>query len=532
MTENTPLTFGVEMEFYVAWRREGRPPPGAPFGYESRPGKPVVIHSDKEDPIDDIIDVMKRQIVEFIEGPSRPILTRPPKEPETKPDEEPKRTILDKLPRPAGDLIRGLALKIRGSSHKEEKVPDKVPDEPKDDDKSEVFREILLKREEEAWKALEDYREWNVDEDGSLKALPDALASYASSGYGWCGVEVISPPLMATHEGFDEVRRVCEFIQNTYLTYDAPQAGLHIHVGQGVKWPAGSSFRRVAGLLYAADPVLAQLHPPRRWNSHYCQSNRLYSLLSFRDRTGPKESLYELTNLYTPSGSSNDQSRESPSSKSISTGSRESTPSESSSTESSEVPSSESSSVKIRNSARDDCFPPRPNKICYSLDHSKVIVSRSSHLKFHVEALTYQPKPMVEALIDLLERKATATIARLMQVHPERAAYNFDSFIDGGTKRTVEFRQPAGTTDPVQVICQAKIAVRLYQFGLDSSDEELIKILLDCHDAEADPRYYDVYDLLVDLGLKPEARVIQAALAGTVDDTIRNQYWSSRGYTT
>ncbi|KAK6951969.1 hypothetical protein Daesc_006494 [Daldinia eschscholtzii] len=438
--EKVKLSFGVEMELYLAWRAEtftGTVP--APPGVKLSPGAPLVIKGGR--------------------------LTK-------------------------GAKIKALALII------EEAFPSSAGTVVSLDDRK------LDKRNKE-WYHLEAYRRWDVIPDGSLAIPPDELADLNSTDYGWIGAEVVSPALWATNEGFDEVRRMCEFLQKHFWIYNARKAGFHVHVGNGNEWLPLNSLRQIAAFLYAADPVLAQSHPRHRTNNIYCASPRLYSNVSMGRRNPvnptqpdlPTESVeVERPSIYTRAENAVRnffKSRASP------------------------TKPAEDNKVRKR-----DQFPPRPTVGAYDIDREPI--GRGLY-----NPIPVGPVPMITAVTEILRSADRAAISRLMSIGPIRGAYSFVQ-LEQEAKRTIEFRQAASMVDPVQTVAYARIAVGLCQFAASASRDDLTKIILDCEMAEQTPSWFDVYDLFMEVGLYPEAKIVQAVLSGTLTDDKRREYWLSR----
>ncbi|OTB11403.1 hypothetical protein K445DRAFT_26566 [Daldinia sp. EC12] len=436
--ENVKLSFGVEMELYLAWHAEAftgtvPAPPGVKFG----PGAPLVIKGGR-----------------LTKGAKVKALA----------------SIIDEaFPSPAGTVV------------------------PLDDRK--------LDNRNKEWYHLEGYRRWDVILDASLRVTPDELEGLSCTDYGWVGVEVVSPALWATNEGFDEVRRMCEFLQKHFWIYNARPAGFHVHVGNGNEWLPLNSLRQIAAFLYAADPVLAQSHPRHRTDNVYCASPRLYSNVSMGrrnpvDPTQPdlptesveveRPSIYAraenaVRNFFKPRAS----------------------------------PTEPAEDNKVR---KRDEFPPRPTVGAYNREP----IGRELYNPTPVE-----PVPMITAVTEILRSADKAAISRLMSIGPRRGAYSFVQ-LEREAKRTIEFRQAASMVDPVQTVAYARIAVGLCQFAASASRDDLFKIILDCEMAEQNPSWFDVYDLLMEVDLYPEAKIVQAVLSETLTDDKRREYWLSR----
>ncbi|KAI0849981.1 putative amidoligase enzyme-domain-containing protein [Daldinia vernicosa] len=441
------LSFGIEMEFFVAWRAEtftGTVP--TPPGFESKTGEPLVVKGNWAT---------------------------------------------------EGDRVSALAHMI------DEAFPSCAATVAPSEGEIPDYRT-------ESWYHLLPFRHhWDVSVDSSLNRLPVELRDKTGPDFGWVGAEIASPALWATDEGFEEVRRMCEFLQTNLLTFTAPEAGFHVHVGGGNEWLSLSSLRQIAAFLYSADMVLAQSHPEHRYNNAWCPSPRLYSNLSVGIKhlpnqaqpAPPDERLAYADSMGLAKNSSQDPVGPA------------------------KPPRENQDPAKHR-------FSPRPTVSNLKIQtHAleRVLSYLGSDLEEIPDPRTYLPTPMMTAVAELLRSPDRRSIARLMNIGQRKGAYSFIQ-LEREYKRTIEFRQAASMVDPVGVVAYARIAVGLCQFAITASHEDFFKIILDCKISERHPSWYDVYDLLEDVGLYPEAKVVQAVLSDTMTDDMRREYWLSRGH--
>ncbi|RYC55119.1 hypothetical protein CHU98_g11091, partial [Xylaria longipes] len=104
----------------------------------------------------------------------------------------------------------------------------------------------------------------------------------------------------------------------------------------------------------------------------------------------------------------------------------------------------------------------------------------------------------------------------------DRANYNFGAYalgslgFDEGWKRTIEFREAAGSLDPDWIITWANICVGILRFCRDASVIDFITVLERVvreeerqRTANDDEGMYDVCDLLEDMCLFTEATTIR-----------------------
>ncbi|KAI1458842.1 hypothetical protein F4805DRAFT_473846 [Annulohypoxylon moriforme] len=350
---------------------------------------------------------------------------------------------------------------------------------------------------------------WGVHFDISLSSLPEDLEEVTDEHSGWVGVEVVSPALWSTKEAFDQVRRVCEYLQSTYWISTPTNCGFHVHVGQGPNWLPVNALRQIAAFLYAADPVLAQSYPEhRRVDTLYCPSLRLYSNITLGLRIGNfGEHESEVENMDNIS---------------IVTGLRG-------------TGEGFLSSIfglfrtKKEETRIEDNFPPRPTTPSYVTDSGfieELLAYNERTYGITKRTADYSPTPILEAVAEILRATSREVVGQLVRTR-RRSNYSFlDLVLE--RKRTIEFRQAAATVDPAEVVSRTRVAVSLCEFAANATEEQFQKLFFDLASAETDPRWIDIYDLLAELDLRPEARVIHAALTGRLDQSVRDAYFEER----
>ncbi|KAI1415408.1 putative amidoligase enzyme-domain-containing protein [Hypoxylon sp. FL1857] len=425
-TNTGKLSFGVEMEFYICWARRGTEGSApVPEPFKSHPGGPIsTVPVALQTYAAENLDTRIRQFVQGLPAPA---------------------TVVPSTQIQMNDVDPNL-------------------------------------------EHLRYYQEWQVVSDMSLVPLHGDLVSQRGRDWGWTGVEVISPALWATDENFNHVRKVCEFIRNTFWTSTHRSAGLHVHVGNGKDYFPIPSLTRLAAFLYAADPILAQCHPEHRHMNGYCSSIRLGSMIASQDATDSEPDPAELEQ-----------------------GSEPTPPQwfDISSFFQNLFTCTPKPPVNMRNKEEreEDRFPPRPRKAVYDLPRGRI--------------------SLLDAVRALLRQTDRVQIANLMFTDLFGSSCVFPD-PDMEMKRTIEFRRAASSVDAAEVVSQARFAVSLCEFAINSTQEDFKKTILDFDTSDDHPTWFDVYDLLIELGLRPEARVIYAALTGTMTDAIRTRYWSSR----
>ncbi|KAI1102120.1 hypothetical protein F4804DRAFT_353953 [Jackrogersella minutella] len=366
-----------------------------------------------------------------------------------------------------------------------------------------------LEDDENAWH-LREYRQWDVKRDISVRA-PDNFYNDDPNlrNFGWTDIEVTTPALLATEKSYAEVHRVITALNEAFWLIAPTTAALHIHYGRGKKYIPLNDLRRMAAFLFAADPILTQMHPDhlRNEESFYCPSNRLYSNIAHgapgqaaNDHFGP------LAGERVP----------------------EEVP------ESADPPQEPESRPKLDRGRKFTSIFPRGSLPCYVIDQSEFDRSYPPWMQDREYLPTSEkgkPLAIVAAARELLATEDGPTVYILMSDStPRRFAYNFRAYniaeyrrryrIGPGRinpasqpKRTLEFRQAAGTVNPEEIIAHAKIAVRLCEWASTTPMEELWKQILDLSVAEKHSDWYDVFDLLADLDLVEEAKVVQRQMA-------------------
>ncbi|KAJ5033379.1 uncharacterized protein L3040_008497 [Drepanopeziza brunnea f. sp. 'multigermtubi'] len=127
---------------------------------------------------------------------------------------------------------------------------------------------------------------WQVATDHSVKApMPTA----ATRHYRWLPMEIKSPALPFSAASLQQVAHVCALLSDSFVV-DAgvESAGLHVHVSAGSsgrgKTFAFSTMHALLMLLWTCEPQFQTLHPPHRQpcQNPYARSLRAASRLAFR----------------------------------------------------------------------------------------------------------------------------------------------------------------------------------------------------------------------------------------------------------
>ncbi|KAI2603714.1 putative amidoligase enzyme-domain-containing protein [Hypoxylon sp. NC1633] len=464
----TNYSFGVEMEFYIGWvRADSTDAVHTPSQFRSRPGAGPFVVSDPDPGEGEVHDELEATILEFLQ----------------------------------------------------DNPPDTV-----------VPQDMVDIENDRKWSHLGRFRRWQVVPDVTLtQNLDRVFPREVLEACNWAAVEVVSPALWATQKGFDDVARVASFLHRKFWTMTPRFCGTHVHVGFGNHWLPMESARKVAAFLYAADPILAQTHPVHRRNNHWCRSPRLYSNLSFG------QTMIDVRNVDDHEEDEEQHDDDDHEEYDVEYDEYNDGPSQSQAPNDPGTLIERFSRMMGKKPARPrparNEFPPRPREVAYTADPERIAImtARDEPWMMECDPYRFKPVPLMPAVGELLHATNRAMIYELLQTGQMPSAYSFRQF-SFEIKRTIEFRMPAGSVEPVEIVSQARVAVRLVQFAAAADLNHLLRIISDFEEAESNPRYYDVYDLFLDLGLRPEARVLHAALAGTLNDTIRTNYCQSRGH--
>ncbi|RYP19782.1 hypothetical protein DL767_009588 [Monosporascus sp. MG133] len=346
---------------------------------------------------------------------------------------------------------------------------------------------------------LGPYMSWTVEREGTASMPEDILGQPGVSDYMWVDLEVKSPALWATDDAFVEILDVVQALQQTYWICTPPSTALQFHYGWGKDYIPFRNLRRIAALLYAVDPLLAQLHPQHRRNNTYSLSNRLYSVLAHgstepdanRDPEAPE------TKLVSPDRrcEGGDSQQE----------------------------------AKVQGSTEFKTVFARGMLTGYDISaHTFYLTDPDTPLSLGpVRAPRgYGCKPLgiLTAVREILHCTTAPGLSKRMETPGGRPAYDFGAYADSRymretprqrqqPKRTIEFRQAAGTMDPDEVVAHAKIVVHLCEWASTADLAEFWKLILDCEAGESTPSWFDVFDLLDRLDLNAEARILQRSIA-------------------
>lgn len=335
----------------------------------------------------------------------------------------------------------------------------------------------------------QEHKGWQVKYDASLESLRDGLQIPGRHwDVDWVGVEVTSPALWTTEDSLTDVRSAVDLLNRTYRILTSEACGFHIHVGQGSNFIPLPDLRRAAALFFAADPLLAQLHPAHRLNNFMCMGVRLFSQVAQGltvANAGSELEHPQLDNL-------EDADRNVQSVTDI------------------VVP--------------DASTPPAFNRL---IPHGTLqgYPTRPGQAPQPPPTIPFSynvPRGIVECAYELLSAPQYDVLAVLVQgnqIPGFRLAYNFSNYnqhkrVDPDRTRTIEFRQPAGTMDPNEIIALVRAHVGFFEFAVNAPFVQLWSIIARCAQADSQPGEvpFDVLNLLASAGLVDEAHALQDVL--------------------
>lgn len=348
---------------------------------------------------------------------------------------------------------------------------------------------------------LDIFQDWVVDFDDSIKL--DEMLFQEYDQLWWSGLELQSPAFEATEGAFNEVQAVIDFVRKTFRVAVPPSTGFHVHIGKGPEFYSVHALKRMAAVCWAGDLLFQTMHPINRRFNGYCMGPRS------RSQVGRGVKAIEV-NPVSDTCDTCDPEKDFPIQGYLNLGRsrrlvemwkfQRTFPRNSA--EIYNVPSEEEKDV-CWNFVIGGGFPDGPQEILAGAD-------------------------ILQGAKEIMKCRTHDAVSTIMGAE-SRCAYNFDNYYDvkrrddKTPKRTVEFRQAAGTMDGHWVTTYAKICLGIAKFAETATDASLWTLIWECHRADKNKIWYDVFDLLLDLGLPEEARVVQNRLetGGHVAEQLR-----------
>ncbi|KAI8965359.1 hypothetical protein F5Y11DRAFT_361944 [Daldinia sp. FL1419] len=365
----------------------------------------------------------------------------------------------------------------------------------------------------------------------------------------WTGIELTSPVERALPIAFSAINYALNLIKSTYRVMVNDSCGFHVHVGDGKEPMPLEHVKRVASLFWAADPVIAILHPPRRRIGKYSQSIRERTPLSRgKKMTDIDSSLNHKESRCSRYFARGIRCGESPISWRITyrqermmdafeatrnpdhfqpffpmnSGSHEREDLQNLETE--EAPELDEFGVKIHiekarkaiANAEDKRLSeprsPMPKRLTPRFAIPKPL-DDPPHSKYSFMRLGERAKidiGVFAGVREIFAANSSCVIAGLLDVG-ERPNYNIFQYkcwefaARGRTPKTIEFREAEGTTSGPWAEMWSKICVGLTDFAIHAPVDRFISILYSLEQAISYKAPYDVVDLLQEVGLFAEA---------------------------
>lgn len=372
------------------------------------------------------------------------------------------------------------------------------------------------------------HSKWDVVHDSTIRLPGDLFIKTRYKGVRWMGVEITSPALWNTPQSFAEVRNVIETLKQQYWMVIDTSCGLHIHVSRGEDWPSLRELRRTAALLFAADPLLAQLHPEDRLKNIWCLGNRNNSRVS-----------QGMTHKSACAEAEEDSYNTPP------TMQLPPEPLDQYLLFDDETPAWSTSSSAT--SADPPLLFSEPHRRIErgALDSYNVIPADKteppSRYQYYSDFDT--PRALLPCIHDILYVSRSGALSRLMHGHvgAGRCAYNFNNFeadtpILSQGKPTIEFRQCAATLNVDEIFTFTRLFIGLCEKAssapfsliwsaiqrcavLERRKQQQLAVAVSRGWSEGAQQTYassgpefDVFDLLTMLGLEEEARALQQVM--------------------
>ncbi|KAK8135859.1 hypothetical protein PG984_003799 [Apiospora sp. TS-2023a] len=338
-----------------------------------------------------------------------------------------------------------------------------------------------------------DYGYWDVNIDASV-------GESLTKEYLWAPIEITSPVLYYNQESLELIRFVVNLLQSEFRILINETMMFHVHVGRGAQGFSFTELQAITAFLYAAAPRLDQLHPI--WCGPlalWAPGPRPHSLMANLDKKekAKAKSRREVAGPTNPLLTTETYIEQ-----------------------------------KGRNTSR--TLTPYQNPMT-RLDAHEMLQQWKGHQRAHAfgAARIWETRTL-EELYDCL---STVYLDRRDHSWHYRPAYNFRNLVARKVvKKTIEFRQHCGTLSPEAIVNWVSVAAGLCNFCVNSPFHESLSPVmrklehLDPNSAESwrmnnlprpwiinttsllygrpgDP--YSVYDLLRDVGLAPQAEYYQ-----------------------
>ena len=391
-------------------------------------------------------------------------------------------------------------------------------------------------------------------------------------GYRLTRLEITSPVQFESPDSYKAIAHLVDLLCSSYRIIVNPSCGLHVHVGnKKAEHMSLAHVKRLSSFLWAADPLLAMLHPPRRRQNEMCQSIRgrtplahdtigrcehdAYSTgwtcrryIGTNIRFGEESPLWRESHREPATIAAFEETRkpgcyapffddsapsihyiDGPRAPSSTYGrpiqedwpQREQRDPNNSScalvVEASQVPKTSGPPGPARTRRRPRFRLPNPTK-----DQIQRYVDQNNYYSESfgiLKAAAAQDLGVFEGVKRIFEASSSCQIKGLLWPST-RPNYNFGDYgcvnmIDSTreAKRTVEWREAEGSLEAQWVIMWCRIVVGLTRFAVYAPVVEFLGVLKLCNEATNEDGIYDVIDLLDATGLFVEAEFVEEKLA-------------------
>jgi hypothetical protein len=254
------------------------------------------------------------------------------------------------------------------------------------------------------------------------------------------------------------------------------------------------SIGRIAGLVFAADSLLSQLHPEHRLKTRFCLPSRYHSHVAQSMTAAQARDLYL--------GKSGDVQI---------------------------TYSTVNTTLPDMPQGRRNILQPKAGKesrtILYDKDKLKLIAASEIAgekafmiLAQNTPSLIPGARDIIPAVREILCAGSCGAVAQLIETSGRcsSGAYSFVYYrkrslveYSDDELRTVEFRQAAGTLDPSWIAFYARLCVHLCERAIRDRRHGYMALVRTCALAEEDSSKYDIFDFMHELGLGEYADYVE-----------------------
>ncbi|KAK6951919.1 hypothetical protein Daesc_006444 [Daldinia eschscholtzii] len=287
----------------------------------------------------------------------------------------------------------------------------------------------------------------------------------------------MSPVMYATERGFFEVGFVSNRLRATFRAAVPTSCGMRVYVGTGNGLFPLSAMKRIASICWASDRVLQQMHPVSRHYNNWCKGPRIMTRLAEGEETEQSDG---------------------------------------------------DTMVRQDIPLQEYINKTQPKRLSTKFDRAfsrhtlnGILSEAEQHVspficEIHDEDQSLKPVKgpnILKGAIRLFECCDYDAVAKFMDTNLHDA-YKFFYYPSAHWKEEyprpiIEFSMAAGSLDGHWISTYAKICTSIVRFATGAAEEDIWRMIYDCHVANTDNTRYDIFDLLLDLGLAKEAETVQ-----------------------